>query len=268
MFFKKLDLLSFGEQKIALTISYLNQQKLAYYSNNIIQADKKTLPPRNMKRNLLSVAVAMIIMSNVNAQVTYGIQAGATIANWQGDALQSLNNVVDLSNGFISTKSKTGIMLGGYVNIPVSDRLSFEPGIQYAQKGYALQGDLKIDALKFLGVNASAKVESHYIDVPLVLNAEVVKGLHIYAGPQISYLAKSNLHVNTSVLGFSLINKKIDLTDNFNRVDMGIIGGVGYSFDNGLNIKAGYDYGLAKLDKNDNFKAYNRAVKISVGYSF
>ena len=207
-------------------------------------------------------------MNSTKAQITYGVQAGATIANWKGDALQSLNNVVDLSNGFITTKSKTGFTVGGYVNIPVSDKISFEPGLQYAQKGYTMQGNLKIDALKFLGVNASAKVEAHYIDVPLVLKAEVAKGLSIYAGPQLSYLVKNNLHLNAGVLGISLYNNKIDITDNFNRLDMGIAGGIGYKFDNGFNIKAGYDYGLSKLDKNDNFKAYNRVAKISVGFSF
>ena len=196
------------------------------------------------------------------------MQAGATIANWKGDALQSLNNVVDLSNGFITTKSKTGFTVGGYLNIPLSDKISFEPGLQYAQKGYTMQGNLKIDALKFLGVNASAKVEAHYIDIPLVLKAEVAKGLSIYAGPQLSYLVKNNLHLNAGVLGISLYNNKIDITDNFNRLDMGIAGGIGYKFDNGFNIKAGYDYGLSKLDKNDNFKAYNRVAKISVGFSF
>ena len=131
-----------------------------------------------------------------------------------------------------------------------------------------MQGDLKIDALKFLGVNASAKVEAHYIDIPLVLKAELAKGLSIYAGPQVSYLVKNNLHLNAGVLGISLYNDRLDITDNFNRVDMGLAGGIGYKFDNGFNIKAGYDYGLSKLDKNDNFKAYNRVAKISVGFSF
>jgi hypothetical protein len=70
------------------------------------------------------------------------------------------------------------------------------------------------------------------------------------------------------VLGISLLNKKLDLTDNFNRMDVAISGGIGYAFENGFNIKAGYDHGLAKLDKNDNFKAYNRAVKLSLGFSF
>jgi len=207
-------------------------------------------------------------MTSTKAQISYGVQAGMNVANWKGDAMQSLNNVVDLSNGFIGTKSRTGFNIGGYLSIPITEQLSFEPGLQYSQKGYAMQGDLKIDALKFLGVNASAKLEANYIDVPLVLKVEVAKGLNLYAGPQLSYLTKASLHINTSVLGISLLNKRLDLTDNFNRMDVGIAGGVGYAFDNGFNIKAGYDYGLSKLDKNDNFKAYNRVVKLSVGFSF
>ena len=221
-----------------------------------------------MKHKLAFAVVCLIIMGSAKAQVSYGVQAGVNIANFKGEALNSLNNVVDLTNGFINTKSKTGFHVGGYVNIPVTDKISFEPGVQYSQKGYAMKGDLKIDALKFLGVNASAKVQAHYIDMPLVLKAEVAKGLSIYAGPQISYLVKNNFQVNTSVLGISLLNKKLNLTNNFNRMDIGLAGGVGYKFDNGFNVKAGYDYGLSKLDKNDNFKAYNRVVKVSVGFSF
>jgi Outer membrane protein beta-barrel domain len=221
-----------------------------------------------MKKIFTLTVLSLIIFTSTKAQVSYGVQAGVNIANWQGDAMQSLNDVVDLSNGFIGTKSRTGFHIGGYANIPLTETISFEPGLQYSQKGYAMQGDLKIEALKFLGVNASAKVEANYFDMPLLVKAEVAKGLSIYAGPQISYLAKTSLHVNTSVLGISLLNKRLDLTDNFNRVDVGAVAGVGYQFDNGFNIKAGYDYGLSKLDKNDNFNAYNRVVKISLGFSF
>ena len=49
---------------------------------------------------------------------------------------------------------------------------------------------------------------------------------------------------------------------------MGLTGGIGYQFENGLNVQAGYDYGLSKLDKNENYSAYNRVVKVSVGFSF
>jgi opacity protein-like surface antigen len=221
-----------------------------------------------MKQKITLAVITMIIISHTHAQITYGIRAGASIANWKGDALQSLNKVVDLTNGFINTKSKTGFTAGAYANIPLVDKFSFEPGIQYTQKGYTLQGNLKIDALKFLGTNAAAKVEAHYIDIPLLLKAQLTKGLSIYAGPQFSYLVKNNLHVNAGVLGISLYNNKIDLTNNFNRTDIGLAGGIGYQLNNGVNIRAGYDYGLSKLDKNSNVKAYNRVAKISVGFTF
>jgi opacity protein-like surface antigen len=221
-----------------------------------------------MKHKITLAAITMILIGSANAQITYGIQAGASIANWKGDALQSLNKVVDLTSGFINTKSKTGITAGVYANIPIAAQFSFEPGLGYTQKGYTLQGDLKIDALKFLGANAIAKVEAHYIDVPLIIKAEVAKGLSIYAGPQFSYLVKNNLHINAGLLGISLYNNKIDLTNNFNRLDIGLSGGLGYQLSNGINIKAGYDYGLSKVDKNSNIKAYNRVVKLSVGFTF
>lgn len=221
-----------------------------------------------MKKIYTTIAAAIIVTTAVNAQATFGISAGVVNSNWKGDALNSLNNVVDLTNGFISTKSKTGFTLGGYANIPISEKISIQPGLNYTERGYGMRGDLKIEALKFLGVNASANVESHYIDVPLAVKAEVAKGLSIYAGPQVSFLTKANVHVRTAILGISLYNDKLDITDNFNRVDIGITGGVAYQFDNGLNIKAGYDHGLSRLDKNNNFNAYNRAVKLTVGFTF
>ncbi len=220
-----------------------------------------------MKKLYTAIAAATVI-TTASAQTTFGVSAGVVNSNWKGDALNSLNNVIDLTNGFISTKSKTGFTIGGYANIPVSEKIAVVPGLNYTERGYGMRGDLKIAALKFLGVNASANVESHYIDVPLAVKAEVAKGLSIYAGPQVSFLTKTNVHVKTSILGISLYNNKLDITDNFNRVDMGLTGGVAYQFDNGFNIKAGYDRGLTKLDKNDNFKAYNNALKLTVGFTF
>ena len=92
--------------------------------------------------------------------------------------------------------------------------------------------------------------------------------MQVYAGPQVSYLVRSTLNAKLGVLGISLFNKGIDITGRFNKVDLGLSGGLGYQFDNGINIKAGYDHGLSRLDKNDNYDAYNRVVKISVGYTF
>lgn len=222
-----------------------------------------------MKRNFLLTVISILLLTSFsNAQVSYGVRAGANFSKWQGEDLQIIEDLVDKTDGWLETKGKTGFHVGGYVNIPISETFSFEPGLEYSKKGYSIKGDFKIDALKFLAINAGAQVQSHYIDIPLYLKANVAKGLNVYAGPQVSFLVRSTLNAKVGVLGISLFNKGIGITERFNKVDLGLSGGIGYQFDNGINLRAGYDYGLSKLDKNNNYDAYNRVVKVSVGYTF
>ncbi len=222
-----------------------------------------------MKQKMMVVILISLLGANATqAQIRYGLIAGVNFSRWQGQDLQIVEDLVDKTDGWLVTKGKTGFHAGGYVNIPLSQTISFEPGLAYSKKGYSIKGDFKIDAIKVLGINAGAQVQQHYIDMPLYLKANVVKGLQVYAGPQVSYLVRSTLNAKLGVLGISLFNKGIDITGRFNKVDLGLSGGLGYQFDNGINIKAGYDHGLSRLDKNDNYDAYNRVVKISVGYTF
>jgi len=222
-----------------------------------------------MKRKIFfAIFSTFLLISVANAQITYGIRSGVNFTKWQGDDLQIIEDLLDMTDGYVITKGKTGFHIGGYVNIPISETFSFEPGLAYSKKGYSINGDFQIPVLKYLGINAGARVQSHYIDIPLVLKANVVKGLNVYAGPQVSYLARSTLNAKLGVLGISLFNRGIGITGRFNKVDLGLTGGIGYAFENGLNIQAGYDYGLSKLDKNDNYEAYNHVVKVSLGYTF
>ncbi len=221
-----------------------------------------------IRKIFFTIILTMMMIPVINAQVKYGIRTGVNFAKWQGDDLQIIEDLIDKTDGYLVTKGKTGFHAGGYVNIPISETFSFEPGLQYSKKGYSIKGDLQINALKILGINAGAQVQSHYIDIPLVLKAKLVQGLNVYAGPQVSYLARSTLNAKLGVLGISIFNKGIGITERLNKVDLGLTGGIGYQFDNGLNIQAGYDYGLSKLDKNDNYSAYNRVVKVSVGFTF
>lgn len=221
-----------------------------------------------MKKIFFLTIISTLLLNFANAQISYGLLLGANFSKWQGQDLQIVEDLVDKTDGWLVTKGKTGFHVGGYVNIPISETFSFEPGLAYSKKGYSIKGDLKIDALKFLAINARAQVQQHYIDMPLYVKATIVKGLNIYAGPQVSYLVRSSLNAKVGVLGISLFNKGIGITERFNKVDLGLSGGIGYRFDNGINLRAGYDYGLSRLDKNNNYDAYNRVIKVSVGYTF
>ena len=222
-----------------------------------------------MKQKILLTIISSFLLFNlIQAQVSYGVRSGVNFAKWQGDDLQIIEDLLDKTDGYLVTKGRTGLHIGGYVHIPISETVSFEPGLEYSKKGYSIKGDFQIPALKYFGINIGAQVQSHYIDIPLVLKANVYKGFQVYAGPQVSYLVRSTLNAKLGVLGISIFNKGFGITERFNKVDLGLTGGLGYLFDNGINLQAGYDYGLSKLDKNDNYAAYNRVVKISVGYTF
>ena len=222
-----------------------------------------------MKKYFTLVAVlTTFTFATVKAQTKLGIRAGINNASWKGDAASSLNDLVSITKGYVDTRGRTGFHAGGYVNIPVSPYVSIEPGLYYSQKGYALKGDIEIEKLDFLGADANLNVQSHYIDLPLLLTVSPVKGLELFGGPQLSYLVKNNMNINAGVFGISVINRNLDITDQFNSIDAAVIGGVGYKFDNGFSIRGSYDHGLSRLDKNQNFKSYNRVFKVGLGFEF
>ena len=222
-----------------------------------------------MRKIYLLAAIILITgVAKVNAQLKYGVNAGLNHSTLKGEAMGSLEKIVDLSNGYITPQARNGFYAGGFVEMPLGGKISIQPGVYYSQKGYTLKGSIAGDKFDFLDVSAKAQLQSHYIDIPLLVKAEVAKGLQVYAGPQLSYLVKNNLKMDAGVLGFSLLNSNTDVTEYFNRADVAITGGASYTFDNGFSINAGYDHGLSRLDKNSNFKSYNRTFKVGVGFTF
>jgi hypothetical protein len=221
-----------------------------------------------MKKQILLFAL-VVISSGAFAQssISGGIRAGISSSSMRGDAVDNLHNLLDFTNGAITTSGHTGFFGGANVSIPVSEAISIEPGLYYTQKGYEMKGELGLKGVEFLGANAKAKLNSYYVDVPVLLKVNL-NGFQVFAGPQISYLAKADLKTTAGLLGFNLLNKTLDATDQFNRWDAAVTGGVGYQFPSGFNISASYDHGLSKVDANQNLESYNNGLKIGIGYRF
>ena len=221
-----------------------------------------------MKKQILLLATVIIsFFAFGQVKPGFGIRGGLSSATMKGESVNSLNNLLDFADGAITTNSHTGFFAGGYTTIPLGGPISLEPGLYYSQKGYELRGSISLKGLEFLGANAKAKLNSQYIDLPLLLKVNM-GGLQVFAGPQLSYLVQADLHTTAGLMGFNLLNKTLDATNQFNQWDAGITGGIGYQFANGVNLKASYDHGLSKADANQNMEAYNRSFKIGIGYSF
>jgi hypothetical protein len=220
-----------------------------------------------MKKQFLLVAATIISTFAMAQQPTFGVRAGVLSSGMRGDAVNNLKNLLDFTNGMITTNNRTGFFAGGYATVPVTDVFSIEPGIYYAQKGYELNGALSLKGVEFLGANAKARLESNYIDIPVVLKANL-NGLQLFAGPQLSYLAGANLHTTAGVLGFNLLNSKVDASSQFTRLDVAATAGIGYKMASGFNIVASYDYGLSKADANRSLSSYNHSLRLGIGMSF
>ena len=102
---------------------------------------------------------------------------------------------------------------------------------------------------------------------PLLLKANF-SGFQVFAGPQVSYLVNADLKTKAGVFGINLLNKSWDVTDEYNRWDAGITGGIGYQFKNGVSFSASYDHGLSRVDANESLEAYNRSFKVGLGMRF
>ena len=216
------------------------------------------------KKILLFAFTAFTSFAFAQTAPSFGVRAGVTSSTMKGDAVDNLKSMLDFTNGMVTTQSRTGFYGGASVSVPLGAQFSVEPGLYYSQKGYEMQGDFAIKGLDFLGASAKAKLNTQYIDLPLLLKADM-GGLQLFAGPQISYLVYADLKTTAGALGINLFNRTLDATDNFNRWDAAVTGGVGYQFGNGVNIRASYDHGLSRVDANQNVESYNRAFKVGIG---
>ena len=216
---------------------------------------------------LLFTAFIFTLSLFAQNKTSFGIRGGYTAARMQGDAMNSLDNLLDFTGDRITTGSRSGFFAGGFVSVPVSENFSVEPGLYYAQKGTEMTGSLQWKAVEFLSASAKAKLDAQYIDLPLYLRANF-GGFQVFAGPQLSYLVHADLKTKAGVFGINLLQKAWDVTNEYNRLDAGLSGGIGYQFNNGINVSAVYDHGLSKVDADKSLEAYNRSVKIGLGMRF
>jgi len=219
------------------------------------------------KQILLFTFLTTSFLAFSQSKPSVNVQAGVVNAGIKGEAANSLDQLIDYTNGAITTNNRTGFYAGAAANIPVSKIISVEPGLFYSQKGYEMKGELNVKGASFIGANAKAQLNTHYVDLPVLLKANI-NGLQVFAGPQVSYLAKADLRTTAGVMGINLFNRRMDATEELNRWDAGVKGGVGYQFKNGFNVSASYDHGLSRLDADKNVDAYNRAFKVGVGFTF
>ncbi|MDB5235587.1 MAG: hypothetical protein JWR44_2580 [Hymenobacter sp.] len=204
-----------------------------------------------------------------NGGVRFGFRGGLNVSDIQGDAVKTFTDLAGYApDGAITKQMRPGFYAGLYATLPLGASFAIEPGISYSEKGTVLRGTLTFPALDFLNANVTGTARLAYIDVPVLAKAYLTPGLYLYAGPQASFLVSGNARVEAGALGFTAYKQDFDISNQLRKVDFAAVGGLGYQFENGLGLSAGYDYGLTSLDTNNRFDAQNRTIKVGLNYSF
>src|SRR3712207_3938983 len=99
------------------------------------------------KQILLFASVLVSVLATAQTQPSFGLRGGLSSSAMRGDAVNSLQNLLDVTNDRITTNGRTGFFAGGYATVPLSNVISLEPAVYYTQKGYELKGELNVKGL-------------------------------------------------------------------------------------------------------------------------
>lgn len=204
------------------------------------------------------------------AQVQVGFRGGV---NWGTVSEPSM-----LKNLPVQPELSPGPAAAIFLDIPLSDRVSFRPEVGYVQKGFVLREGTNVDLGLFnLPIGARVAYQTQSIQTGLLFKANLTDGPvqpYIFGGPAVGYTFDGRVRTRATAL-FTTQNMDVDLDfgNTLNPWDISAVGGLGLSAEMGAGkffVEARYDYGLTRQLQVPlvNLPVRNRSVGVSLGYAF
>jgi hypothetical protein len=225
-----------------------------------------------MKRIVLAgiAALGLFFAQTTVAQVQVGVRGGA---NW---AFASKPEFLgSLTPEFHPSPGPTGAV---FLEIPLSDRVSFRPEVSYVQKGFLVKEGLDLNLGGFtLPIGARIAYQSQNLEIPLLAKINLSDGSvqpYLIAGPAVGYALDGRVRTRAAAL---ITTQPIDVNVNYggmlNRWDVSAVGGIGIAMDAGPGkffIEGRYTHGFTRQVQVPvvNVNVRNRGAALSLGYSF
>ncbi len=203
-----------------------------------------------MKKTLFTILSVFLTvgMISVNAQtpIKYGVKADMNISNF---LLKDMDDA--------KSTMRVGPSVGGFMKIDLHENFAIQPELSFFYKNNKMEEDGDKDTFKQWGMQ---------LPVYALAQSENFMG-RVYGGfgPYVG-------------LGFDArfkdadvdLYKKVDGETPMTRWDFGLGFLLGYEFNNGLQINAGYQFGfINQLDAfKDDAKMRTQTVNVGIGYSF
>jgi hypothetical protein len=191
---------------------------------------------KNSKIILASLVLTIMGFTNSNAQSSnvtkFGVKGGVNFSNLYTDNADDENVL-------------TGFNIGLYAKVPVTNSISIQPEVYYTGKGAEVVYNNAF-------ASGTAKFKLNYIEVPVMLVANVTKNFNVQVGPYAGYLISGK---TTNESGTYNFQDNID-TDDFNKIDAGVAAGLGIDLET-VSFGVRYNYGLTKVGKERSYSGTN-----------
>lgn len=145
------------------------------------------------------------------------------------------------------TTSRIGFVGGLEGEYQASDIFSLSLGVNYSQEGFKMK-------------NSDNKIKLDYINVPILANVYLTKGLAVKVGVQPGF----NVGNSVTVDGNTMSSSKKDY-DGIKSVALSIPVGLSYEISN-VVLDARYNWGVTKAF--DGFDSKNSVFQVTIGYKF
>ena len=145
------------------------------------------------------------------------------------------------------TTSRIGFVGGLEGEYQASDIFSLSLGVNYSQEGFKMK-------------NSDNKIKLDYINVPILANVYLTKGLAVKVGVQPGF----NVGNSVTVDGNSMSSSKKDY-DGIKSVALSIPVGLSYEISN-VVLDARYNWGVTKAF--DGLDSKNSVFQVTIGYKF
>ena len=196
---------------------------------------------------VLVLAAIAAFNSHVFSQSTgLGIEGGLNLAN------------MSVTPNF-NTSTRTGLMVGGFVDIGVSNIISIRPGVRFVMKGFSASSN---------GITITERLS--YLEMPMLLKGSIplqrVKPYFV-AGPTLAIQLSATQEATNGVQV-----QTDDASSAFETIDFGLYFGGGLDFHVANNIDVftgfGYSLGLTNISKIPNFEGKNNGIQVTGGIKF
>jgi hypothetical protein len=154
------------------------------------------------------------------------------------------------------SKFKFGMAAGIEGQYQLNNWFGLSAAVMYSQQGAKAK-------------NYDVKLNTEYINIPVMAKFYVTKGLSLNVGLQPGFMTKAKAKGD---------GRTIDVKSNCNKVDFSIPMSIAYEFENGLSFEARYATGLTNVGKDafdstssswdKTFQNKNEVFMLTVGYKF